>query len=60
MARTGAFIFQAVANQAPPIVAMSWTAPNGTLRRIVFRELNPNDSTIRGPNVVMPPLGILC
>lgn len=58
-ARTGPFIFQAVANQAPPIVAMSWTAPNGTLRRMVFRSLNPKDLTIKGPNVVMPPLGIL-
>lgn len=58
-ASTGAFIFQKVASQAPPIVAMSWTAPNGIFKRMVLRSSNPKALTMRGPNVVMPPLGIL-
>jgi hypothetical protein len=38
---------------------MICTAPNGILRRIVSKGLNPNELTIRGPKVVIPPLGIL-
>ena len=48
-----------VANAAPPIVAMICTAPNGILRRIVLKALKPKELTIKGPKVVMPPLGIL-
>jgi hypothetical protein len=58
-ARAGPFFFVQVANAAAPIVAMICTAPNGMLRRMVSKLLNPKEFTIRGPKVVMPPLGIL-
>jgi len=58
-ARAGPFRLVRVANAAPPIVAMICTAPNGILRRIVLKALKPNELTIKGPKVVMPPLGIL-
>ena len=59
IASAGPFFFVQVANAAAPIVAMICTAPNGILRRIVLKGLNPNELTIRGPKVVIPPLGIL-
>ena len=59
IASAGPFFFVQVANAAPPIVAMICTAPNGMLRRIVSKLSNPKELTIRGPKVVIPPLGIL-
>lgn len=56
---TGPFIFSTVASHAPPMVAMSWTAPKGILKRIVLNWSKPKDSIIRGPKVDMPPLGSL-
>jgi len=58
-AKAGPFFFVQVANAAPPKVATIWTAPKGILRRMVRKLSNPNPFTIRGPKVVMPPLGIL-
>lgn len=58
-AKTGPFIFQTVASQAPPIVATSWTAPKGMLKSMVSYSLRPKDLIIKGPKVVMPPLGTL-
>ena len=57
-ASIGDFIFQCVAAKAPPRVAVSWTAPNGMLKRVVVKLSYPNAFTIKGPNVEMPPLGI--
>jgi hypothetical protein len=34
-------------------------APKGILKSIVLSWSKPKDSMIKGPNVVMPPLGIL-
>jgi hypothetical protein len=48
-----------VASAAPPIVAMICTAPKGMLSRIVLKLSKPKEFTIRGPKVVIPPLGIL-
>jgi len=48
-----------VAKAAAPRVAMIWTAPKGMLRRIVLNAENPKELTIRGPKVLIPPLGIL-
>ena len=59
IARAGPLRFVQVAKAAPPMVATICTAPNGMLRRIVLNGLKPNEFTIKGPNVVMPPLGIL-
>lgn len=56
---TGPFFLMREARKAPPMIATSWTAPKGILNRIVVNESNPNDCTINGPNVEMPPLGIL-
>ena len=58
-ASAGPFFLVQVAKAAPPIVATICTAPNGMLRRIVWKLLNPNPFTIKGPKVVMPPEGIL-
>lgn len=38
---------------------MSWTAPNGMLKRIVLNWSKPKASMIKGPNVEIPPLGRL-
>jgi hypothetical protein len=56
---TGPFLLIHEAKKAPPMMAMSWTAPKGMLNKIVVNESNPKDCTINGPNVEMPPLGIL-
>jgi hypothetical protein len=58
-ARAGPLRFVQVAKAAPPMVATIWTAPKGMLRRIVLKGLKPNELTIKGPKVVIPPLGIL-
>lgn len=55
----GPFFFVQVAIAAPPKVAKIWTAPNGMFRRIVLKLSKPKELTIRGPKVVIPPLGIL-
>ena len=57
--RTGDFFFSFVASHAPPSVATICTVPKGMLKRIVVNELKPNDFTINGPKVDIPPLGIL-
>jgi hypothetical protein len=57
--RTGPFILILSESQAPPRVAIICTAPKGMLKRIVVKRSKPKDSMIRGPNVEMPPLGIL-
>lgn len=54
--KTGPFIFNTVANHAPPSVAMSWTALKGMLKRMVLNSSKPKASMIKGPNVDMPPL----
>jgi len=51
--------FVHVANQAPPKIEMIWTAPKGMFRRIVWKESKPKELMIKGPKVVMPPLGML-
>lgn len=56
---TGPFFFNPRARNAPPMVAISCTAPNGMLKRIVWNESKPKDFTMSGPNVDMPPEGIL-
>jgi hypothetical protein len=56
---TGPFILIREAKYAPPMMAMSWTAPKGMLNKIVVNGSNPKDCTINGPNVEIPPLGIL-
>jgi hypothetical protein len=56
---TGDLILSFVASQAPPSAATIWIAPKGVLKRIVVKKSNLNDLTINGPNVEMPPLGIL-
>jgi hypothetical protein len=56
-ANTGDFRFILVATHAPPIVAISCTAPNGMLNRIVANLSYPKDLMIKGPNVEMPPDG---
>ena len=58
-ANAGPFLFVKVAKAAPPMVATICTAPNGMFRRIVSKASNPNPCIIKGPNVVIPPLGIL-
>lgn len=57
--RAGPFFLVKVANAAPPKVAQIWTKPKGMLSRIVLNLLKPNEFTIKGPKVVMPPEGIL-
>jgi len=57
-ARMGDFARQWVAAKAPLNVATSWTAPKGMLNRMVVKLLNPNDLTINGPKVEIPPDGI--
>ena len=57
-AKIGDFRFQCVAAKAHPSVAVSCTAPNGILKRIVVNGSKPKLSTIRGPNVEIPPDGI--
>jgi hypothetical protein len=51
--------FVQVANKAPPKIEMIWTAPKGIFRRMVWKELKPKELMIKGPKVVMPPLGML-
>jgi hypothetical protein len=41
------------------MVAIICTAPKGIFRRMVLKALNPNPFTIKGPKVVIPPLGML-
>ena len=42
-----------------PRIAKNCTAPNGRLKRMVVNESNPNALIIKGPKVVIPPLGML-
>lgn len=58
-AMTGPFLWILVAIHEPPTVATSWTKPKGMLKRMVWKESKPKDLMIRGPNVEIPPDGIL-
>ena len=55
----GPFFLVHVANAAPPKVAQICTNPKGIFSRIVLNLLKPNEFTIKGPKVVMPPEGML-
>ena len=59
MAITIPLLFIRVASHPPPRMAMTFTAPNGMLKRIVVNLSKPNDCTIKGPKVPIPPEGIL-
>ena len=59
MAITIPLLLMCVASQPPPRMAMMLTTPNGMLKRIVLNLLKPKDWTIKGPNVPIPPDGIL-
>lgn len=56
--RTGPFAFHLVAAHALNRIATSCTAPNGMLKRIVSNGPKPNDSTMSGPKVEIPPDGM--
>jgi hypothetical protein len=58
-ARADPFLLVYVAKAAPPRVAIICTTPNGMLRGIVLNASYPKDLTMRGPKIVIPPLGIL-
>lgn len=40
-------------------MAQNWTAPKGVLNKMVVNWSKPNALMMRGPKVVIPPLGIL-
>lgn len=48
-----------VASQPPPRIAIILTTPNGILNRMVLNLSKPNDWTIEGPKVPIPPDGML-
>lgn len=58
-AKAGPFFFVQVANAAPPKVAIICTAPKGMLSRMVSKLSKPKPLMIKGPNVEIPPLGML-
>ena len=59
MAITIPLLLMRVASQPPPRIAITLTAPKGILNKMVLNLSKPKDCTINGPNVPIPPEGIL-
>ena len=56
---TAPLLLVCVASQPPPQIAIILTTPNGILNKMVLNLWKPNDWTIKGPKVPIPPDGKL-